>query len=115
LSGPTSPIDRLKAWCAHAFAVEDPQQGIDPEEEALAEKMARFVVRRRMAVPALMALETGRPFNFIGSQFLTFLSPFLTLIFAPREYERFVRFLEKRRSIEVIIGKILELENEPNG
>ena len=68
-----------------------------------------------MAAPALMVLETSRPFNFIGSQFLTFLSPFLTLVFSPPEYERFVRFLEKRRSIELMIDKILERENEHPG
>jgi hypothetical protein len=115
LSSPTSPIHRLKTWCAHAFAVDPPEDRFDAEEEALAAKMAKFVVGRRMATPALMILETSRPFNFIGSQFLTFLSPFLTLVFSPAEYERFVRFLEKRRSIEVMIDKILELENERNG
>ena len=111
MSKPTSPIARLKAWFSHAFAVAPPQEGFDPEEEALAERVAAFVVRRRMAAPALMVLETGRPFNFIGSQFLTFLSPFLTLIFSPAEYERFVGFLEKRQSIPFTIDKILELEN----
>ena len=115
MSGPTSPINRLKAWCAHAFAVDSPEDGFDAQEEALADKLARFVVRRRMAAPALMVLETSRPFNFIGSQFLTFLSPFLTLVFSPPEYERFVRFLEKRRSIELMIDKILERENEHPG
>ena len=111
LSKPSSLTHRLKAWCSHAFAVEPPEEGFGPEEEALAERVARFVVRRRMTTPALMVLETGRPFNFIGSQFLTFLSPFLTLIFSPPEYERFVGFLEKRRSIPFTIDKILELEN----
>ncbi len=115
MSDPASPISRLKAWCAHAFAVDPPEHGFDAEEEALADKVARFVVRRRMAAPALMVLETGRPFNFIGSQFLTFLSPFLTLVFSPPEYERFVRFLEKRSSIELMIDKILERENEHPG
>lgn len=114
MSRPTSQIDRFRTWCAHAFAV-DPPEGITPEEEALAEKLARFVVRRRMATPALMVLETGRPFNFLGSQFLTFLSPFLTLVFSPPEYERFVRLLEKRRSVDLVIDKILDQEGRRHG
>ena len=114
-SKPTSTVARLKAWCAHAFAVDPPEDRFDPEEEMLADKVAAFVVRRKMGAPALMVLETGRPFNFIGSQFLTFLSPFLTLIFSPSEYERFVRFLEKRRSIDILIDRIVDLEGGPDG
>ena len=112
MSGIVSRKTRFSVWWSHAFAVEKPDDGFDAEEEALAERLARFVVRRRMTTPALLVLETGRPFNFIGSQFLVFLSPFLTLVFSPEEYERFVRFLEKRPSIEFLVDKILELENE---
>ena len=114
MSKPASRVDLVRAWCAHAFAV-DPADGFEAEEEALATRVAGFVVRRRLTAPALMALETGRPLNFIGSQFLVFLSPFLTLIFSPPEYDRFCRFLGKRPSIDIIIGKILDQENERLG
>ncbi len=115
MSVPTSRRDRIKAWWAHAFAVDDPERGVGSEEEALAERAARFLVRRRLTTPSLLMLELSRPFNFICSQFLTFLSPFATLIFSPPEYERFVRFLEKRQSIEVMINKIVECENQRDG
>jgi hypothetical protein len=95
--------------------VDDPEFGIESEEEALAERAARFLVRRRLTTPSLMVLEMSRPFNFICSQFLTFLSPFATLIFSPPEYERFVRFLEKRKSVEMMIDKIVECENQRDG
>ena len=112
---PTSTVARLKTWCAHAFAVDPPEDRFDPEEEMLADRVAAFVVRRQVSAPALMVLETGRPFNFIGSQFLAFLSPFLTLIFSPPEYERFVRFLEKRRSIDILIDRIVQMEDGGDG
>ncbi len=112
MSGIGSRKTRFSAWWSHAFAVEAPEDRFDPEEAALAERLARFVVRRRMTTPALMILEMGRPFNFIGSQFLVFLSPFLTLIFSTVDYERFVRFLEKRPSIAFLVDKILELEQD---
>jgi len=115
LSVRTSRLARLKSWCAHAFAVDPPENGFVPDEETLADRVADFVVRRRMTAPALVALETGRPLNFVGSQFLVFLSPFLTLIFLPQEYERFTRFMEKRRSIDLLIDKILEHENRTHG
>jgi len=87
----------------------------DVEEEALARRVADFIVRRRMVAPALMVLESGRPLNFVGSQVLVFLSPFLTFIFSRDEYDGFARFLEKRRSVDVLIDMILEGETSHNG
>jgi len=115
MSGPASRMQRLRAWCEHAFAVNPPENRITEEERALAAKMAEFVVRRQMTTPALMVLEASRPFNFIGSQFLAFLSPFVTLIFSGVEYGRFVRFLEKRQSIQALIDTLVETENQLNG
>lgn len=88
-----------------------PESGISPEEAALAGRLARFVVRRRMAGPALMALESGRPLNFLGSQVLTFFGPFASLVFRGEDYERFTRFLEKRGSIPFLIDRITEEEH----
>ncbi|MDE3000514.1 MAG: hypothetical protein OXU79_15695 [Gemmatimonadota bacterium] len=115
MSRPGSRIERIRTWCAHAFAVNPPENRITEEERALAARMAEFVVRRQMTTPALMVLEAGRPFNFIGSQFLAFLSPFVTLIFSGVEYGRFVRFLEKRQSVQTLIDTLVETENRLNG
>lgn len=115
MSRPASRIQRIRTWCAHAFAVNPPASRITEEERALAARMADFVVRRQMTTPALMVLEAGRPFNFIGSQFLAFLSPFVTLIFSGEEYGRFVRFLEKRQSVQTLIDALAETENRRNG
>jgi hypothetical protein len=101
-------VDRIRNWLAHAFAVAPPEADVTPEEAALAGRLARFVVRRRMAAPALMALESSRPLNFLGSQVLTFFGPFATLVFKGEEYERFTRFLEKRGSIPFLIDRIVE-------
>ncbi len=115
MSKPASRMQRLRTWCEHAFAVNPPEHRITGEERALAAKMAKFVVRRQMTTPALMVLEAGRPLNFIGSQFLTFLSPFVTLIFSSVEYDRFVHFLEKRQSVQTLIDSLVEAENRLNG
>jgi hypothetical protein len=68
-----------------------------------------------MTTPALMVLESGRPLNFLGSQVLAFLSPFLTLVFSREEYERFVDFLEKRGSLPLLIEKIVEEDRATSG
>ena len=97
-------------WLAHAFAVKQEGASFGVEDHRLIEKLAAFIVRRGMTTPAIMALETGRPWNFIGSQALVFLAPFLTLVFPPGEYERFTKILEQRGSIDLIVEKILELD-----
>lgn len=114
LSSSTSVIDRLKEWCSHAFVIESPDASFSQKDQELATKVARFVVGRQMTTPALLILEASTPFNFLGSQFLAFLSPFSTLIFSEHEYRAFVLFLEKRGSIRLMIDTILEMEDEQN-
>ncbi len=106
-----SRIERFKAWWAHAFAVEADEE-FDEGEHRIAERLADFVVRRRMTAPALMALESGRPLSFIGSQVLVFLAPFATFLFSSQEYERLTRVLEKRRGVDLIIDAITAREAE---
>jgi len=106
-----SRLARFSAWLAHAFAVEGPGEALAPEDRQLVARLAEFVVRRHLTVPALVVLESGRPLNFIGSQVLVFLAPFATLVFSATEYERFARLLEKRRSIDLIIAAITERES----
>ena len=96
----------------HAFAV-DPESDTNftESERELAGRVAPFIAQRRMSAPAVMFLESGKPLNFLGSQLMTFLAPFVTLIFTSGEYERFVRFLEKRGSIDLILDSISEAES----
>ena len=107
-----SRVDELRNWWNHAFAVESGEGEFTHEDRELVERLAGFVVRRNMTTPALLMLESGRPLNFVGSQLLAFMSPFLTFIFSPPEYDRFVAILEKRSSIDLIIQAI---EKEAHG
>ena len=100
-------VERLRAWWSHAFAVEPAaDRRIDEAERELIDRVAEFLVRRRLAAPAVMLLETGRPFNFVGSQLLVFLSPFISLIFNPEELKRFTRLLAKRGAIDALVEAI---------
>ncbi len=109
-----SRLDRLREGLSHAFAVDDDVEFSDGER-ALVDKLAQFVVRRRMTAPALMALESARPLNFIGSQVLTFFQPLLSLVFNPEDCDRFVALLEKRQSVDLVIDTITQRENERRG
>ena len=48
---------------------------VSDAQRAAVERVARFVVRFGLAVPAILALESVRPLSFVGSQFMYLLSP----------------------------------------
>lgn len=102
---------RVKNWLAHAFAVER-DAAFDADERELADRLATFLVGRRMTAPALMALEMGRPVSFLGSQLLAFLSPFLSLVFSVDETALFVRLMEKRNGIDLLTESVIRMERE---
>jgi len=107
-----SIVERFRAEWRHAFAIESADDECSDAEREMVERLADFIVRRGLSAPALMALEAGRPLNFIGSQLLVFLTPFATLVFSRKEYGRFVNLLERRHSIDLIVDAIAKRESE---
>lgn len=102
-------------WLKHAFAV-DPPGPAEPSEEqrAAVETVCREIIRRRLVTPALAFLEMARPLNFLGSQALHFLGPFLSVLgeqqAAPEAHKHLAQFLERRGSIDYICARIEDLE-----
>ncbi|HHE38550.1 MAG TPA: hypothetical protein ENL20_08265 [Candidatus Cloacimonetes bacterium] len=84
------------------------------EERAIemVEKISQFIVKKRMAAPALMTIESLRPLNFIGSQLLYFLAPFAEVIFNAKEYQEFAALLEKDEYIKLMLKRIDEIDEE---
>ena len=76
------------------------------------DKIAKFIVIRKMAAPAIMLIESLRPLNFIGSQLLYFLAPFAEIIFNPKEYQEFAALLENREYVKILIDRIDEIDHE---
>ncbi len=76
------------------------------------EKISRYIAERRMAAPAIMAIESLRPLNFIGSQVMYFLAPFAEVIFKPKEYEELAALIEKEEYINLLLKRIDELDIE---
>ena len=110
-SKPASLWHRLRNGIKHALAMPPPLVLTDDDRQVV-DKVAGMVVKRRMTVPAIMLLETGRPLNFIASQFLVFIQPFATMLLNPREYERFALILEHREGVEVLIQALTRLDAE---
>lgn len=79
---------------------------INASDEALFEKLARFVAKKKMTAPAILFLESTKPLNFIGSQFLVVLGPLVKVFFNIAEYDRIVELMEKRENVERLICAI---------
>ena len=91
---------------SHAFSTDEGGKKLDEQDLALVKKLADFVIKRGMAEPALIFLESVKPLSFIGSQAMVFFRPILTTFFSPKDYERLSRILEKRKSIDILIEEI---------
>jgi len=101
----TSWREKIKAGLAHAFHVES-EETFREEDLALLDKVAGFVVRKGMATPAILFLESMRPLNFVGSQVMVFLQPILATFFSTQEYEQLAEILERRESIGILVERI---------
>lgn len=102
-------------WWHHAFAVR-PSQPWRPtdDENALVDRIADAVVRREMTTAALIGLEMCRPFNYIGSQALHVLTPFLSPFSSVESSTRLANLLERREAIDLICERIEQFERRRN-
>ena len=86
------------------------QPPIPPEEAAIIEKVALKVVQWRMAVPAIIFLESVKPLNYIGAQTMVFFEPIVQSIFTFKDYDIFRLAMERRENIENLLQKIEALD-----
>ena len=100
--------NRLRNEFAYAFAVQPAGADLTPEDVALLEKIAHGIVGREMAAPTLLFLESLAPLNFLGSQMLHGLVPFLELVCDPTELDRLTSILGRRESVERLSDLIQE-------
>jgi hypothetical protein len=97
---------QLRAALRHAFAAQPDSHPLSIEEVELMERVAGAIVKRGMAAPATVFLESMGPMNFLGSQALHFLTPIIECAFNTREVEQVARLLERRDSIPRLIAII---------
>ena len=103
---------RLAERFKHAFAFEKIED-FDPDErdQELIEVVCQEVVKRGMATPATLFLESTRPLNYVGSQTMVFFEPVMRAVLRnPQAWERFSKILEHRGSIEYLCRRIEALD-----
>lgn len=92
--------EKLGRTLSHAFALSARSAPLTAEDRALLEHIAQRLAQRRLEAPAILFLESVGPLNFIGSQVLHGLRPFLELVCNATELERLAVLLERRDSLE---------------
>lgn len=99
----------LKEFLKNAFKVE--KDNLTDEDKKILDKIADNIARRKLIPVAIILLETGAPFNFLVSQFLFGLSPFLSPLERDTQTKRLAELLEKRESVQYLIS-LLESKSD---
>jgi hypothetical protein len=107
-------LAKVRAGFRHAFAVRPENQSFSIEDLQLLERIAETIVKRGMAAPATMFLESMGPMNFLGSQALHFMTPIIDCAFNVKEVEQVARLLERRDTVTRLIA-IIEAKSAPKG
>jgi hypothetical protein len=107
-------LAKVRAGLRHAFAVQAETQPLVIEDVQLLERIAETIVKRGMAAPATMFLESMGPMNFLGSQALHFVTPIIECAFNAKEVEQIARLLERRDTVSRLIA-IIEAKSAPKG
>lgn len=83
--------------------------GLSEEDDRLLREVAAKVVRRGLATPAVLWLESLRPVSFLGSQAMHFLDPFVQVLGGGIAFGRLAAILEERRNLERLLEHIEDL------
>ncbi|MBI5881538.1 MAG: hypothetical protein HZB91_00305 [Elusimicrobia bacterium] len=78
-------------------------QPLSKEEEVWLDSIADKIVKRGLAQPAILFLETTKPVHFITGQAARFVDPIFSIVVPGNGIERFAELLEKRPAAERLI------------
>ena len=85
---------------------------VTPAQRDAVDRVARFIVRFGMTVPAILALETVRPLSFVGSQFMHLLSPTIGAFLTTTQWHDLATLLEDRRGLEYMLRRIEQIDED---
>ncbi len=90
-----------------------PEEDLPPEDrDRLIDSIARRVVGRGLAAPAVFLLEMHKPLCFFGSQMLLLGSPILGPFVGFGRLARLSSLIENRANVDLLLGRIEELVAE---
>ncbi len=93
---------------ANAFASPVAQH----DHTELVNEIADRVVRRRMAMPAILLIESFKPLNRLASQAILVVSPLLALLVPCEKIDAFSDMLQDRAWVEKLVREIESREDK---
>lgn len=78
----------------------------------LIDKLARFIVERRLGVVAILTIESLKPLSGISSQALYAISPFIEIFFRQQDIQELAVLLDNREYVDLLVKRIDELDEE---
>lgn len=102
----TRRLRDLQASLRHAFTTASISASLSGDDVKCLERVAEVIVKRGMAAPATVFLESMGPMNFLGSQALHFVIPIIDCAFDAKEVEQVARLLERRETLPRLIAII---------
>jgi hypothetical protein len=106
--------DKVRAGLSHAFSTQPESETFTSEDLVLLQRVADAVVKRGMAAPAVVFLESLGPMSFLGSQALHFFVPIIELAFSAQEVSQVAVLLERRDTTVRLIA-LIEAVLAPQG
>jgi hypothetical protein len=76
------------------------------EQEKLLNDIAETICRRGWRLPALVALEAGRPLALVGGQLLWLAQPALSLFISASTIGQFARLLEEPAALDSLAARL---------
>jgi hypothetical protein len=78
----------------------------EQEEEALIEKAANEIRKRRLELPAMLFLESHKPLSYIGANASVVFAPFLVPFLGFDAVNNYSRLMSRRDNIDRLLDKL---------
>lgn len=91
-----------RGFWSDAFTVTS-NQPLSKEDEVWLDSIADKIVRRGLAQPAVLFLESTKPVHFVAGQTARFLDPIFSIVVPENGLERLAGLLENRPAAERLI------------
>lgn len=89
------------------------KEELTPEEtDALIEKAANEIKKRKMQVPAILAIEMHRPLSYVAANAAVTMAPFLVPFLGFDSVNDYSRLLTKGENVDRLIAKLEEPDRE---
>ncbi len=79
---------------------------ISVEQETFLEQVTDAVCRRGLRLPALIALDAGRPLAFLGGQMLWLAQPALSLFLPGNTIRHLAQLLENPAAVAALVNRL---------